>query len=97
MHYTPHYANLTDEGSPFARCLAMIERHAPRLMVVGGGALIQEVPGSGRRISSECRQSIMAALRASGGTEFVPIAKANGVARSTVCKIWQKMQREGTA
>lgn len=95
---THFYANLDADESPFTRCLNMIERHAPRLMIAGGGALIQEVPGSGRRISSECRQSIMAALRASGGTEFVPIAKANGVARSTVCKIWQKMQRtEGAA
>lgn len=98
MHYTPHYANLTDEGSPFARCLNLIERHAPRLMIAGGGGLRQELLVSGRRLTPEHREAIRAALRATNSTGMYRIGKEQGVSQGTVCKIWQKMQRtEGAA
>jgi len=41
MHTQP-YRTLTDYDTTAARCLRLIERHAPRLMRVGGGSIAGE-------------------------------------------------------
>ena len=97
MHTTHFYTNLDRDDGVVARCLDMIERHAPRLMIAGGGGLRQELLGSGRRLTPEHREAIRAALRATNGTGMYRIGKEQGVSQGTVCKIWQKMQREGVA
>ena len=97
MHTTHFYTNLDRDDGVVARCLDMIERHAPRLMIAGGGGLRQELLGSGRRLTPEHREAIRAALRTTNGTGMYRIGKEHGVSQGTVCKIWQKMQREGAA
>jgi hypothetical protein len=94
----PHfYSNLDHDEGIAARCLALIERHAPRMMVAGGGGLKQEMLGSGRRLTPEHREAIRASLRATNGTAMYRLGKEHGVSQGTVCKIWQKMQREQEA
>ena len=94
---THFYANLDADDSYEMRCVRLVERCCPRLMITGGGALPQELLYSGRRISDDTRASIRTALRASGGYNMSAIAKAHKVARSTVCKIHAKMVKEARA
>lgn len=89
---THFYHNLDADMGAFARCIAMIENHAPRMMRAGGGGLRQEFIGSGRRLTEEHREAIRADLRLTNGTGMYRIAKKQGVGQGTVSKIWSKME-----
>jgi hypothetical protein len=89
---THFYHNLDADMGALARCLAMIENHAPRMMRAGGGPLKQEALGSGRRLTPEHRAAIQDALRATGGTGMYRISKDHAVSQGTVKKLWLKME-----
>jgi hypothetical protein len=89
---THFYHNLDADMGALARCLAMIEKHAPRLMRAGGGGLRREMLHAGRRLTHAQRDSITAALRASGGTGILRISRDHGVSHSTVRLVRSKME-----
>jgi len=92
MHTTHFYTNLDRDDGVVARCLDMIERHAPRLMIAGGGGLQQELLYSGRRMSPATRESINAALVAGNGAGIRRIALDHGVSQAAVSKMWKKLR-----
>lgn len=75
----------TPEDHTVRRCVELIERHAPRLMRAGGGALAQENPSSGRRMPQEVRARIRALHRS--GRRVVEIAAETGRSRFAVWRV----------
>lgn len=77
------------DGTTASRCLALIARHAPRLMREGGGAVHGEQlrPSSrrmGRALARSKRREIVALARR--GLKRWKIASELGVSRSTVTR-----------
>lgn len=80
--------NLLDSQSDTAaRCLSLIERHAPGLMIAGGGSLSQqESEGSGREIPWQKRRKIIR-LRKRTNKQSGEIAAEIGCSQISVQKI----------
>lgn len=68
-----------------ARCLSLIERHAPRLMRVGFGVVETEQKNSGRRMTDDERQEVLARRRA--GWSLAMIADRTGWSQPTLSKV----------
>jgi hypothetical protein len=72
--------------SPARACLAMIERHAPRLMRSGGGSLGAVcVPRRWSRLNQEMRARVLA--KVAEGLSRHKVAAVCGVAPSSVTRI----------
>lgn len=74
-------------GETVENCLALIERHAPGMMIAGGGRLEREILASGKKIGPERRASIVAARRE--GRPVMTIAREHDVSDVSVYKICQ--------
>ena len=75
---------LQDESSA-ARCLSLIERHATRMMKMGGGRLVKDHPNMQHPLTEEGRAQIIA-LAATADTVSA-IASATGWSGATVRKV----------
>lgn len=84
-------ANLYTEDSLSVQMLSLIERHAPRLMKAGGGALSREQSQITHRpkMTGEQKDTVLRLARTGryNGTE---IAGMVGTTQSAVCKFLQK-------
>lgn len=65
-----------DGGTTAGRCLALIERHAPALIRIGGsvGGLSEEKPRSGKRLSDAERERIVATAGLGGNLKQICVA-----------------------
>lgn len=84
-----------NDRSGIANLLDMIERHAPKLMRQGGGALSREA-GDGSapaRITEQQRRQVIALTRE--GRMRKDVAARTGVSKSMVCKIVDDAQKGG--
>jgi len=91
-NWQPLYADIGAEASPAARCLALIERHAPRLMMIGGGGLRRECANNRRKITDWERAEIRKRLLETNGNFQAQIGQeVGGISQTTVCKIWKAM------
>lgn len=68
-----------------SRCLALIERHAPRLMRVGWGVVEQEQRNGGRKLTEEERGQIVAWRQA--GWSLAKIGERTGWSEPTISKV----------
>lgn len=75
---------LQDESSA-ARCLSLIERHAARMIKMGGGRLVRDHPNMQHPLTEEGRLQIIA-LSATADTVSA-IAAATGWSGATVRKV----------
>lgn len=86
------FADISQDESPLRRCLSLIERHAPRLMQVGGGGLTRECANNRRKITDWERVEIRRRLLETNGSHQAQIGhEVGGISQATVCKIWREM------
>lgn len=91
-NWQPLYADIGSESSPAARCLSLIERHAPRLMMIGGGGLRRESANNRRKITDWERAEIRKRLLETNGNFQAEIGQeVGGISQTTVSKIWRSM------
>jgi predicted transcriptional regulator len=74
------------EDHTVRRCMDLIERHAPRLMIAGAGPLVQERPNNGRRLTWHKKLRIVTYAR-HGRLTQAEIARAVGCTEPTVARV----------
>ncbi len=80
---------LYDSDSTEMRCMRLIERHAPRLMREGGGALSREVDGGERKVVTWRARSRILTLRRDGYSP-TEIGEAVGFSEMTIYRVCHK-------
>jgi hypothetical protein len=92
MIHNRTFADISNDESVAARCLGLIERHAHRFMIAGGGGTSRECANNRRKITDFERAEIRKRLLETNGNHQAEIGhECGGISQTTVSKIWRQM------